>query len=49
MPLRGKAKRLLVLVVLVGGLLPTLPAAASSTDTGGTAAGSVADGWSWDG
>ena len=47
--LRGKAKRLLVLVVLVGGLLPALPAMASSTDTGRAPAGSVADGWSWDG
>jgi hypothetical protein len=47
--LRGKAKRLLVLVVLVGGLLPALPAVASSTDTGAVPAGSLADGWSWDG
>ena len=38
-----------IVVVLVGGLLPALPAVASSTDIGGAPASSLADGWSWDG
>lgn len=46
--LRGKAKRLLVLFVLVGGLLPVFPGVVASAQAGDAPSGSVADGWSWD-
>ena len=47
--LRGKAKRLLVLFVLAGGLLPVFPGVVDSAHADDAPTGSVANGWSWNG